>query len=286
MVRAMGKASRDKGLRRERALVEIHKQSGIAAERVPLSGATHHHSDTPIEEHHKTAMLAAGEWRPTADAENPHTIGFHISALYSPVGWLSWEQIARDWEAAQGKAEDLKTFRNTVLGETWQDRGEAPDWERLVERREDFRLGIVAQDALVLTAGVDVQDDRLECDIWAWAEGYSSWLVDHIVIAGSPRERAPWDALADLLARDWPRAGGGAIRIAKACVDIAIPICMSAALRSWSNGASIAANQPRRWCRSAKPARRPRGNGAKGHETPARRHPAARNAGALRMGSV
>ena len=60
--------------------------------------------DTPIEEHHKTAMLAAGEWRPTASAENPHTIGFHISALYSPVGWLSWEQIARDWEAAQGKA--------------------------------------------------------------------------------------------------------------------------------------------------------------------------------------
>jgi phage terminase large subunit GpA-like protein len=175
--------------------------------------------DTPIEEHHKTAMLAAGEWRPTAPPENPHTIGFHISALYSPVGWLSWEQIARDWEAAQGKAEDLKTFRNTVLGETWQDRGEAPDWERLVERREDFRLGVVAQDALVLTAGVDVQDDRLECDIWAWAEGYSSWLVDHIVIAGSPRERAPWDALAEFLSRDWPRANGGAIRIAKACVD-------------------------------------------------------------------
>jgi phage terminase large subunit GpA-like protein len=175
--------------------------------------------DTPIEEYHKTAMLAAGEWRPTAAAENPHTIGFHISALYSPVGWLSWEQIARDWEAAQGKAEDLKTFRNTVLGETWQDRGEAPDWERLVERREDFRLGVVAQDALVLTAGVDVQDDRLECDIWAWAEGYASWLVDHIVIAGSPRDRAPWDALAELLARDWPRANGGAIRIAKACVD-------------------------------------------------------------------
>ena len=98
-----------------------------------------------------------------------------------------------------------------MLGETWQDRGEAPDWERLVERREDFRLGVVAQDALVLTAGIDVQDDRLECDIWAWAEGYSSWLVDHIVIAGSPRDRAPWDALADLLARDWPRVNGGAI---------------------------------------------------------------------------
>jgi hypothetical protein len=137
-------------------------------------------------------MLAAGEWRPTAAAENPHTIGFHISALYSPVGWLSWEQIARDWEAAQGKAEDLETFRNTVLGETWQDRGEAPDTERLVERREDFRLGVVAQDALVLTAGVDVQDD----DGWNAISGpglrvIPPGCVDHIVIAGSPRERAP-----------------------------------------------------------------------------------------------
>ncbi len=175
--------------------------------------------DGAIAEHHKTAMLAAGEWRATAVAADPHTIGFHISALYSPVGWLSWEQIARDWETAQGKPEDLKTFRNTVLGETWQDRGEAPDWERLVERREDFRLGIVSPGALVLTAGVDVQDDRLECDVWGWAEGHTSWLVDHVVIPGSPREREPWDALAKLLARDWPRPGGGAMRIAKACVD-------------------------------------------------------------------
>jgi phage terminase large subunit GpA-like protein len=175
--------------------------------------------DAPIEEHHKTAMLAGGEWRPTSVAEDPHTVGFHISALYSPVGWLSWEQIARDWESAQGKAEELKTFKNTVLGETWQEQGEAPDWERLVERREDFSLGAVPDGALVLTAGIDVQDDRLECDVWGWAEGFSSWLVDHVVIQGSPREREPWDALAGLLARDWPRTRGSAVRIAKACVD-------------------------------------------------------------------
>jgi phage terminase large subunit GpA-like protein len=158
----------------------------------------------------------------TAEAQDPHTVGFHISALYSPVGWLSWEQIARDWETAQGKPEDLKTFRNTVLGETWQDRGEAPDWERLVERREALHLGTVPEGALVLTAGVDVQDDRIECDIWGWAEGFTSWLIDHVVIPGSPREREPWEALARLLAKDWPRSGGsasGAMRIAKVCVD-------------------------------------------------------------------
>jgi phage terminase large subunit GpA-like protein len=188
----------------------------------PISAAYHCEAcDQPIGEHHKTAMLAGGEWRATAEASDPHTVGYHISALYSPVGWLSWEQIARDWEAAQGKAEDLKTFRNTVLGETWQEHGEAPDWERLVERREDFALSIVPPGALVLTAGVDVQDDRIEVDVWGWAEGYTSWLIDHVVIAGSPRERAPWDELAKLLARDWPRSTGtaGAMRIAKVCVD-------------------------------------------------------------------
>lgn len=187
--------------------------------------------DQPIREHHKIAMLAHGEWRATATAEDPHTVGFHISALYSPVGWLSWEQIARDWEAAQGKPEDLKAFRNTVLDETWQDRGEAPDWEPLVERREAFSLGTVPSGALVLTAGVDVQDDRIECDVWGWADGFTSWLIDHLVIAGSPREREPWEALARLLAKDWPRARGAdgtgtninasttAMRIAKICVD-------------------------------------------------------------------
>ncbi len=58
--------------------------------------------ETPIAEHHKTAMLAAGVWRATGTAADPSTIGFHLSALYSPVGWLSWEAIARAWVAAAG----------------------------------------------------------------------------------------------------------------------------------------------------------------------------------------
>jgi phage terminase large subunit GpA-like protein len=110
-----------------------------------------------IGEQHKTAMLAQGEWRPTAKTGDPHAIGFHLSALYSPVGWFSWAQAVRDWEAAQGDTRALKTFTNTVLGETWQERGEAPDWQRLYERREAFPAGVVPARALVLTAGVDNQ---------------------------------------------------------------------------------------------------------------------------------
>jgi phage terminase large subunit GpA-like protein len=66
-------------------------------------------------------------------------IGFHLSALYSPIGWKSWEQIARDWLAAQGSDEMLRAARNTLLGETWVESGEAPEWQRLADRREASR---------------------------------------------------------------------------------------------------------------------------------------------------
>jgi phage terminase large subunit GpA-like protein len=100
--------------------------------------------EQPIAEHHKTAMLEAGEWRGTAVAADPGTVGYHLSALYSPIGWLSWERIVRAWEAAQGSDEAIRAFRNTILGETWIETGEAPDWLRLYDRRErwesyDFR---------------------------------------------------------------------------------------------------------------------------------------------------
>ena len=96
-----------------------------------------------IEEHHKTAMLQAGEWRPTAEGADPGTIGFHLSALYSPVGWFSWADIARMWEAAQATDEAKRSFKNGVLGETWIETGEAPDWQRLYERREAWQIGTV-----------------------------------------------------------------------------------------------------------------------------------------------
>ncbi len=61
--------------------------------------------EQPIAEHHKTQMLAEGEWRPMAVSVDPLSIGFHLSSLYSPVGWLSWERIAREWEACQSSDE-------------------------------------------------------------------------------------------------------------------------------------------------------------------------------------
>ena len=128
----------------------------------------------PIAEHHKTDMLARGEWRATAQSADPHTVGYHLSALYSPIGWLSWARIARAWDAAQGNDEAMRAFRNTILGETWFETGEAPDWQRLAERREEWKPGTVPAGALFLTAGADVQKDRIEVDVWAWGRGLES----------------------------------------------------------------------------------------------------------------
>lgn len=174
--------------------------------------------DGRIEEHHKTAMLAAGEWRPTAEARDAGTIGFHISALYSPVGWMSWSEIARLWEAATSD-EAKRSFKNGVLGETWIESGEAPDWQRLYERREDWPSATVPAGGLFLTGGADVQKDRIEVSVWAWGRGLESWLVDHIVIDGGPERAEAWAALSALLNRTWPHAHGARLGLAKLGID-------------------------------------------------------------------
>jgi phage terminase large subunit GpA-like protein len=170
----------------------------------------------------KPAMLAGGEWRATATASDPTTVGFHLSSLYSPVGWMSWADIARAWEAAQQTGvEALKTFKNTVLAEPWIERGDAPDWERLLERREPYRMGWVPRGAVVLTADVDVQAQpaRVEMSVWAWGPGFESWLVDHKVFDGSPADPEPWEEFAKALNQQWPAEEGGTMKIARVGVD-------------------------------------------------------------------
>lgn len=85
------------------------------------------------------------------------THGYHISGLYSPVGWLSWVDIARQWEEAAGDADARKTFVNTILGEEWEEEADSvPEWERLYERSEAWPHVTVPEGGLFLTAGADV----------------------------------------------------------------------------------------------------------------------------------
>ncbi len=186
------------------------------------------HCEEPIAERHKTFMMAAESgacWMPTAEsatvaeARRGGLAGFHISGLYSPLGWLSWEEIARRWEQAQGNDAALKTVKNTVLGETWQERGEAPDWQRLYDRREDWHLGAAPEGVLILTAGADVQRDRIEIDVWGWGRNLESWLVDHVVLDGDTARPEIWADLSAFLGETWPHASGVRIALARLAID-------------------------------------------------------------------
>src|ERR671915_600374 len=134
------------------------------------------HCGALIGERHKTWMLEHGEWRPTADGGG-RTAGFHLSSLYSPVGWFSWADAAEMYEQAQKTPDLMKGFVNTVLGLPFEEEAEAPEWQRLYERRESYRVGIVPEGGLFLTAGVDVQKDRIEVEVVAWGRGQDTALL-------------------------------------------------------------------------------------------------------------
>lgn len=174
-----------------------------------------------IEEHHKTAMLAEGRWI----AMNPgggRQPGFHLNALYSPVGWFSWWSAVRQYLAAQADVSGalMQTFTNTVLGEAHDPAGDQPDENELKAHVGDYRLGgVVPRGALMLTWGIDVQHNRLEARLWGWGRGEESWLIAREVIFGSPFEDETWSALEELLAKAWPHAGGGKLKPVASAID-------------------------------------------------------------------
>jgi phage terminase large subunit GpA-like protein len=171
-------------------------------------------------EHHKTDMLEAGEWRATAVSADPLTHGYQLNGLYSPVGWLSWAEIAKQWEEAVNDADARKTFINTVLGEEWEEEaGEVPDWQRLYERREAWPHQTVPERGLFLTAGADVQADRIEIDVWAWGRGLESWLVEHIIVPGDPGRADVWSEMTQLLERTWEHSTGARMSLQRLAID-------------------------------------------------------------------
>src|SRR5690606_9290954 len=140
-----------------------------------------------------------------------------------------------------GSDEAIKAFRNTILGETWVETGEAPDWQRLYDRREAWRPGTVPAGGLFLTAGADVQKDRIEIDVWAWGRGLESWLVDHLVIEGGPDRHDAWSELTALLDRSWPHERGAHLRIARLAIDTGYE---ASSVYSWSRAQGFAQVAP------------------------------------------
>jgi phage terminase large subunit GpA-like protein len=181
-----------------------------------------------IHEHHKTWMFERGEWRATAPENlNPRRRGYHISTLYSPIGFFSWGECAEEWIKAQKNPKRLKTFVNTILGETWEELGEGIEAEELLKRREAYNCE-VPNDVLVLTCSVDVQDNRLEYDVKGWGIDYERWGIEYGVIMGDPGQidalpegqKTVWQMLDDIiLHRFFTRSDGQRLQIMTTCID-------------------------------------------------------------------
>jgi phage terminase large subunit GpA-like protein len=166
-----------------------------------------------IEHKDKRWMVERGKWIPDNPSAPASHRSYHVwSALsYSPNA--SWGQIASEFlEAKRGGPEKLKTFVNTTLGETWKERGEAPEWERLWQRREDYRIGSVPDGVIALTLGGDVQKDRIMYEIVGWDASKRSWSIQYGALYGDTsitaedhtlEKPSPWRLLDELLARDF-----------------------------------------------------------------------------------
>lgn len=161
--------------------------------------------DVLIEEHHKGEMLAQGEWRSHARGDG-ETVGFHLNALYAPLGWTSWADLAKQFEKAKraqdrGDLEPMQVFYNTRLAKVWDSAVEQTKAEVLQARalQENYVLGTVTVGVLVLTCSVDVQANRLEVMIIGWGAGMERWIVDFKVIPGDPADQRTWELLDDLL---------------------------------------------------------------------------------------
>ena len=165
-------------------------------------------------------MIASGFWKPTAEPKEPGHVGFHLPATLSTLGSTTLEAVVARWLSARREGrEALRAFVNTVLGEAWQDR-DAPKVEphTLLCRREDFGADVPSR-ALALTAGVDVQSDRLEVQVIAWGEHLERWVVDWTPVPGDPRQPSTWAMLTSVLAGTYEHASGVRLPIHATCVD-------------------------------------------------------------------
>lgn len=171
-----------------------------------------------IEEHHKTAMLAGGCW--VAEAPGAAYPSYHINALYSPLGLgLTWAELAEEWIEAQDDPAKLMRFMNTRLGETWADRSRDIKPNALEARAEPYPLRSIPSGCLVLTAGVDTQDDRLEIQILGHGRNDRTWTIDYHVLPGNPADEGLWDRLAEYLNATFTNGAGRELRIEATAID-------------------------------------------------------------------
>lgn len=184
------------------------------------------HCGAMIEEFDKEEMLARGKWIAGADFNG--VASFKINQIYSP--FVRWGRMVVDFLEAKRFRSTLQVWMNTALGEPWQPE-EQIEWGEVRIRREQYpapwpemvdgrQLLVVPDGVLMLTAGVDVQGDRLECEVVGWGRDHESWSIDYRIFEGDPGQNELWEELSDYLAGEFPSfEAGKVLRVAAVGVD-------------------------------------------------------------------
>lgn len=147
--------------------------------------------------------------------------GFHLNALASL--FVKWGEIVQKFlvaneEKKKGNIELLKVWTNTEMGQTWEEEGEEIQTDDLINRTEEYTAE-VPQEVIVLTAGVDVQDDRFEVEVVGWREEKESWGIYYKKIYGDLKMQTIWQDLDDFLNQTFTTADGRKLKILSACID-------------------------------------------------------------------
>ena len=168
-----------------------------------------------IPEIKKQWMLKNGEW--VAENTNSRVAGFHISELYSP--FRRWSELVEDFLEAKQSPEMLQTFINTSLGECWEEQGEEIEADGLMARRENYNEKLIPEGILVVTAGVDIQSDRIEIQTIGFGKNYEAWVIQYKIIFGDPSLEETWEELDDFLQTVYKNENGQKFKITATCVD-------------------------------------------------------------------
>lgn len=141
-------------------------------------------------------------------ADNPDAYkkgirSFWLNAFSSP--WTPWEKIVLEFLQARDDPQKLKVVYNTKLGELWEDRGDTVDEDTMLARREDYGTNAdgspveLPDGVLVLTCGVDTQDNRLEYEVVGHGYYGETWGIKKGIIMGKPDSDEVWQQLDDVI---------------------------------------------------------------------------------------
>lgn len=202
----------------------------IDGNQIPVNDPVYYECDNKkckrkIKEHEKYDLLkekhrgGTGKWFPTKKPDRPGLRSFHINALASY--FRTWLDIVIQWEEVKDDPVLLPDFINDVLGEPSRVLAEKPDIHELMAYAENWAIGDINKDVILLTLAVDVQKDRLEAGLMGWGRERQGWFINRWVFKGNPKniEDKSWKHIEEIISNEYMKEGGELLNISITFID-------------------------------------------------------------------